>query len=299
VKQGVLCAGRVYCDLVFSGLAALPQSGREVFAGDLQFNAGGGAYITAAYLCALGRPASLLTRLPDGPFAQIVLDEVRDNGVDAGAVALVADPTPQITVAMVGAGDRAFLTRRVGAALPGQIAPAFAAAGLGHLHIGEITTLIEHPDLPELARRYGMTVSLDCGWDDDALGREDLGRFISMVDVFLPNADEARAVAGGRLIDAVAPVVVVKDGARGATWYAERRSVHRAARPASVVDATGAGDAFVAGFLHAWLRKLPAEQCLDLGNACGAIAVGRLGGAGQLPPMSDMDGQADSPPATV
>jgi sugar/nucleoside kinase (ribokinase family) len=285
MSRGVICAGRVYCDMVFSGLTSLPQASREIFADDLRLHAGGGAYITAAYLSALGRPSALLTRLPEGPFARIVMDEAAANRIDISAVALESDPTPQVTVAMVGAGDRAFLTRRVGAALPDDPEAAFARPNVTHLHIGELTTLIEHPDLPELARSHGMTVSLDCAWDDEALARDDLRDLIGLADIFLPNVDEAKALAPDGEVQALAGVVVVKDGAGGATCHWQGRSVHRPAVKSEVVDTTGAGDAFVAGFLHGWIDGLRPEACLDLGNRCGALAVSRLGGAGILPAL--------------
>jgi len=62
-RTRVLCLGRTYCDIIFTGLADMPALGRERFAEDVAIAAGGGAYITAAHLAALGRPAALLTRL--------------------------------------------------------------------------------------------------------------------------------------------------------------------------------------------------------------------------------------------
>lgn len=50
---GVLCVGRVYCDVVFSGLQDLPASGQEVYASDLSMHAGGGAAISASYFASL------------------------------------------------------------------------------------------------------------------------------------------------------------------------------------------------------------------------------------------------------
>src|SRR4051812_39250243 len=69
-------------------------------------------------------------------------------------------------------------------------------------------------------------------------------------DLLLPNADEA-AVLGDRAFE-IAPEVVVTRGATGATWSDGTRSLSVAAAAAEVVDTTGAGDAFAAGFLSAW-----------------------------------------------
>lgn len=59
----MLSAGRLYCDLVFRGLPAMPRLGEERFAEDVAIVPGGGGFITAAHLAGLGRPAALLSRL--------------------------------------------------------------------------------------------------------------------------------------------------------------------------------------------------------------------------------------------
>ncbi|MFT5047719.1 MAG: sugar/nucleoside kinase (ribokinase family), partial [Porticoccaceae bacterium] len=66
-SAGVLCVGRVYCDIIFTGIDNFPKLGEEKFATGVSLHAGGGAYITAAYLASLGRPVSLLATLPSGP----------------------------------------------------------------------------------------------------------------------------------------------------------------------------------------------------------------------------------------
>lgn len=54
---------------------------------------------------------------------------------------------------------------------------------------------------------------------------------------------------------------------------------HAAAKKVPVVDTTGAGDAFNAGFIDAWLRRADEKQCLEAGVAAGSLAVQATGGA--------------------
>lgn len=276
----ILCAGRIYCDLVFSGLESGPEPGREVFADRLALCAGGGAYITAAYLSALGAEAGLMGVLPAAPLGACVTREMAVNRV-ASHCTQAADGDPQITVALAQGGDRSFITRRVGAAIAqADLPPA------RHLHIGELTTALAHPGLIAKARSRGMTVSLDCSWDADALADPRAAEAIASVDIFLPNAAEMAALAEAGI--AVDPVLmtVVKRGAEGATLIgADRARLGAAATPATPIDTTGAGDAFNAGFLAAWLDGADLEDALRLANRCGAIAVGRIGGAGALPDL--------------
>ena len=55
----IVCVGRLYADLVMTGLPRLPRLGREEYAEDMLVTPGGGAFITAAYLAGLGRQVHL------------------------------------------------------------------------------------------------------------------------------------------------------------------------------------------------------------------------------------------------
>ncbi len=284
MPTGILCAGRIYCDLIFTGLDGPPRTGAEAFADGLAIRAGGGAYITAAYLAALARPVTLMGSLPAAPFAQTVIAEMARNKV-AAFCADAEGPDPQITVAFADRDDRGFLTHRTGAAISPRLIAELPAAR--HLHIGEITTALEHPELLRRARVAGMTISLDCGWDAAALARSDLGACIAAVDVFLPNETEAEALQANDVIIAPRAVTVIKKGAEGAMAKAGTGDwVTARAEAVPVRDCTGAGDAFNAGFIHAWLHGATLDAALSLGNACGGIAVGRVGGAGTLPDLA-------------
>ena len=65
--------------------------------------------------------------------------------------------------------------------------------------------------------------------------------------------------------------------------------IKQKAFPVQVVDTTGAGDSFVAGFLHAWLRKQPIEQCLRVGAACGGLSTRGLGGIATQPSEKEVE----------
>lgn len=277
-QPGVLSVGRLYCDLIFTDVPRMPSLGTEVFAGGFGLHAGGGAYITAAYFSMLGHTSKLASFLPAPPFRDLVASEIAQSGVDISLCR--AAPTgldPQVTVAMVTGGDRAFLTRRSGAPFPALSAADVRAAGARHVHIGELATLAEAPELIDAARSAGATVSLDCGWDENLAG-EGLARLLSGVDVFLPNAAEMRRLAEIGLAGSLAPLTVIKRGAEGASAIKGGREVREDAVPVKAVDTTGAGDAFNAGFLSAWLAGRPLAACLAEGNAMGARAISGRGG---------------------
>lgn len=280
-NAAVLCTGRLYCDIIMSDMPGLPVLGQEVYSGGVSFSAGGGAYITAAYLAACGRDTALAAIWPADPFASVLDAELDDSGV-ALHMMESAPPgiDPQLTVAMVTPQDRAFLTRRAGPPVPSDLLMALSSGEWQHLHIGELATVAEAPWLISAAKAADMTVSCDCSWDAGVLARTDLPKLLCDVDVFLPNRVEAEALTRHAPLSRHAPLVVVKDGAQGAVAHANGAApLHRPARAGRVVDTVGAGDAFNAGFIDAWLAGSDLSTCLDAGAHTAAVALARTGGA--------------------
>ncbi|MCB1329964.1 MAG: ribokinase [Maritimibacter sp.] len=274
----VLSVGRLYCDLIFTDLPRMPTMGTEVYAGGFGVHAGGGAFITAAHLAALGHPSALAAMLPPAPFSGLIAEDLSRARLDLGLCETIRPgDDPQATVALVGAGDRAFVTNRTGPAFPALTVEDLTGINTAHVHIGELATLIERPEINDIARGAGATVSLDCSWDD-SLAAADIEAVLAGVDLFLPNEAEVARLQELGLPQTRFPLTAIKRGADGASLLTEGREIHRPAEPVTVVDTTGAGDAFNAGFISAWLAGAAPEACLDAGNAQGARAIARRGG---------------------
>lgn len=102
-------------------------------------------------------------------------------------------------------------------------------------------------------------------------------------DILFANAEEARMMTGlepeaaVRELSRTIEVVAVKDGVRGA-WVRRGNEVHHVpAHRVDVVDTTGAGDCFAAGFLHGLLRHMPIRTCCEIGIAMAADTITHLG----------------------
>jgi sugar/nucleoside kinase (ribokinase family) len=154
------------------------------------------------------------------------------------------------------------------------------------------------PDLPRLfaeLRAAGITTSVDPNWDPSGRWDPTLLRLLASVDVFLPNEMEALSLAHISELDraiailreAGAGVVAVKRDGEGVVGADAAGVVRVEGLSVPVVDGTGAGDAFDAGFLACWLEGVPLERALAVGNACGAAAVGAAGGTASLATMGE------------
>ncbi|MET3926787.1 carbohydrate kinase family protein [Devosia sp. 2618] len=287
--RAVLSLGRIYCDMVFNGLDAMPVLGREQFAGDFSITPGGGALITAAHSAAMGRPAALLARYGTDTISQALEGQIKSLGIDLRFLDRHPDAGPQVTVVMVQDSERAFLSRRAGTALPATFDAALEWPHASHLHIAEYATLHEIPHAVRNATARGHTVSLDPSWDSELIHDPMFFERSSGVSVFLPNLEEARALTRCEnpeeaLVKLAGhfPVVAIKCGPDGALLSMNGALFSHATPRVDVVDTTGAGDAFNAGFLDAWLDGLDGQACLASAIDAGTRSVQAVGGTGSL-----------------
>jgi sugar/nucleoside kinase (ribokinase family) len=159
-----------------------------------------------------------------------------------------------------------------------------------HLHISSYYLQRNlRPDVGGIFRRaheLGLTTSLDTGWPSDEEQHDaDLLEVWPHLDLFLPNESEAVQLSGRPSVEAALTslgarifTVVVKLGPNGSMARRRGQVVRSAGFQVEAVDTTGAGDSFNGGFLHGYLAGLHLEDCLDLGNACGALSTRGVGG---------------------
>jgi sugar/nucleoside kinase (ribokinase family) len=215
---------------------------------------GGSAANTAAWAASIGTDVALVCRVGDD-------DRAGDlRGVDVHAAVDSERPTGTCIVLVEPGGERTMLPD------PGANDGPLPEIPLGdHLHVVGYALLRDGPRASALAaieraREAGMTVSVDpSSW---ALLRPGA---IPEVDLLLANEEEAKHLTGE---------MVVKLGAAGARWG----DVHVPAEPVEVVDTTGAGDAFAAGFLCARLNGAEPREALEAGCRLAARAVTQVGG---------------------
>jgi sugar/nucleoside kinase (ribokinase family) len=284
----VLVVGELNVDIVVTG-DVVPEFGQvEKLVDDLAVCAGSSAGIFAASASRMGLCVLFASRVGDDLFGRYLLDALRSARVDPSHV--VVDPGVKTgsCIQLLRGDDRAMLTHlgSIAAITAADINPAWYGQAR-HLHVASPFLLTGlRPAMPEMMRRAkaaGMTVSLDTNWDPS--GKWALKGFFDVLDVFLPNENEVRAISGEEDIEKAmvrmarrVPVLVVKRGAAGATVFRGTERVDVPAFPVRVVDTTGAGDSFDGGFLAGWLRGEALRQCLLLGSTCGGLTTTRPGG---------------------
>lgn len=294
-----ICLGILVADIIGRPIEAVPAPGALALVESITPHIGGCAANTGIGLHRLGVETSVVGAIGRDGFGDFVRGILQSEGVEARGVIEKDAPTSATMVLVAPDGERAFL-HCVGANAVFNDADfdAEMLSGARLLHIaghGLMPAFDGAPcaELLRQAQAMGVQTSLDTAGAPDAKWRENLQLCLPHLDYFLPSLHEIRdlfpdcqtpASIAARLIECGVKTVAIKMGEAGS--YALNRAGQSArveAFDVAVIDSTGAGDAFAAGFLAATLRELPLQTCLQMGNAMGArcvSAVGTIAGLG-------------------
>jgi sugar/nucleoside kinase (ribokinase family) len=284
----LLVLGDCNPDLLVAGGDPVPEFGQaEKLVETARLAVGGSASIFACGAARLGASVALVAAVGNDLFGRFMLDALGQRGVDVAACPVLDGVDTGLTLALTRGDDRAILTAP-GAipALTVEMVPEAALRSARHVHVASYHLLDGlRPGLPglvEAAHRAGATVSVNPQGEVGGSGVDDLRQLAPSLDLLLLNELEDSALG-----DLGCPLVVVKRGAAGAAARTPGGEVHVPGVAADVVDTTGAGDSFDAGFLVAWIAGQPLERALALGNACGALSTRALGGTAGQPTMDE------------
>jgi len=298
MRYDVLVFGNYFFDQIFTGLLEFPSLGKEAHATKLT-TTGGAMFITATALTRLGVKVGWPGYFGNDSYSRFAYEMAEREGVDL-TLAKVADrPFRQVTSSIPYLGERAFLA--YADPEPDELYDhwlnSMNRCEFDHIHFGGWLPHERMQPLIEKACTKGATVSSDCQ-DGSHLQEPCTCRdLLPQIDIFMPNAREALVVAGRDTVEEAVRqlmewvnVVVVKDGANGAWIGHEGEIIHLPAIDAGdVVDTTGAGDCFNAGFLFGYLmEKASLEVCGRYGNICGGLSVTDIGGATAAPTHEEL-----------
>jgi sugar/nucleoside kinase (ribokinase family) len=306
-QYDILVAGEINPDLVLSDPDLSVGFGQqETLVEGMALTIGASSSIFACGAARLGLRVAIIGVVGDDLFGHFMLDALRGRGVDVTPALIDPHEKTGVSVILSRGADRAILT------YTGSIA-SLRAAQLSddllrrsrHLHVASyfLQTALQ-PGLPDLfwrARELGLTTSLDTNWDPSGAWRG-VGALLPLVDVFLPNENEALALSGlPDLEGAVAHLsrqcglLAVKLGAHGGLAPQGDRIVRAPALPVPVADTVGAGDSFDAGFLYGYLNDWPLERSLRLACACGSLSARLPGGTRAQPTLDEALGALGEP----
>lgn len=295
----VVVVGELNADLILTG-EVTPQFGQaEKLVEDATLTLGSSSAIFACGVARLGLRVAFIGKVGNDVFGRFVKDYLEKRGIDTSGVVVDEGIKTGLSVILSRGNDRAILTYSGSiAALRYEEISQNLLAEARHLHLGSYFLLDALlPDIPRLfdqAHAYGLTVSLDTNYDPTEMWDSGLAETLARTDIFMPNAAELRAIGRNADMDTAleslvkqTPLVAVKLGPDGAVARRGSETVRAGSLPVAVVDTTGAGDSFDAGFIYGYRAQWDLAQALRLGCVCGALSTRAAGGTAAQPTLSE------------
>ena len=296
----VLVVGDANPDLVLLG-DVVPRFGQvEQILQRADLVLAGSAGIVACGTARLGLRTALAAHVGTDLFGDLMVSGLAARGVDTSLVQRDRGTPTGLSVILSTPGDRAILT--LPGTIPLQRADEIdddALAATRHVHLASwflIPGLAAGAlDLFRRAHAAGATTSLDTNWDPAGTW-DGVADVLAETDLFLPNTAELLAIAGddgsiadaGRRLRSTGLLLAVKTGATGGLGWGPDGECRAPPIGVEVVDTTGAGDSFDAGFLAGWLDGRPFGECLRWAVVAGSLSTRAAGGTAAQPTREEL-----------
>ena len=256
---------------------------------------GGSAANTLAGLAALGSRCAFIGQVADDQLGEVFAHDIRAGGISFATPARAGDPPTARCLIFVTPDGQRTMNTYLGAS---QFLPAAALdeAAIANAEVLYLEGYLWDPAEPRAAMRRAIAAARGAGRkvaftlsDAFVIDRhgDDFRAMIaaSEIDILFANHIELAALTGLPVFhDGIAalqgkvPLLVVTRGADGAVAASGGDLFEVPAEPvAKVVDTTGAGDLFAAGFLHGHVSGRPVVECLTLGAICAAEVISHYG----------------------
>jgi len=277
----------------------------EGFISSIENHPGGSAANTIVGLSRLGIEAGYVGKVADDEAGRLLLDDLESEGVNILGVTVSSGRSGACLIMVDGQGERGILVD------PGvndtiTTADVDMSVGLELMNNAELvhftSFVCRGSDTSFETQKYvASRTTADLSFDPGTLyaerGMEALMDFISRARVVLPNDHELKLMTGCRdvrdgsdmLMEAGAQWLAVKMGSRGCYVTDGTSGIEIPSQKVSVVDTTGAGDAFNAGFICGMLQGEDIETCGRMGNVTASISIGHRGARGGLPSRDEFD----------
>jgi len=300
----VVTAGLHVADVLGRHVEAIPPGQGLALLDEIRLTVAGTAAATAVDLARLGVPVASVGAVGDDALGVFLRSTMAGEGVDvAGLVVRPERPTSATMLPIRSDGSRPAL-HVIGsnAAIRAADLASIALDDVAVLHLGGTCLLpgvdgAPSVDLLRRARAAGVITTMDFIPTGAAADRDAVLPCLPFVDYLFPSEEDALSFAETEsldeaiafYLDAGVSTLVVTRGAAGVSISTrEERDMRRAAYVVDVVDTTGCGDAFSAGFIWGLVDGADPVESAERGLACGSLVATGLGSDAGLHAVADV-----------
>ena len=235
---------------------------------------GGNALNVAVQLARAGEQCAYFGAVGRDEAGDWTRNELARNGVNLGHFQVLDAPTAFTNLDVDEAGERIIAFEEFGACALYQPSDDDISAlrNVDHIHVGWFKGA---EALRVRLAGIGVTFSQDVAVNPECQG-------LDVAFESVGASEEAALQALDRLLAAGARVAVVTCGSMGSMASDGNGVVRTGIRPIQVVETTGAGDTFIAGFLSSWKRRANLQTCIEAGRDAAAETCTHVGGFPQV-----------------
>jgi len=294
----ILCVGQLVTDVLAVDVE-YTDLGQDTTAVDkISLQSGGDSMNVAIALAKLGSSVGFCGKTGNDIFGEFLRGEFINNDVDIrGLTTTEKTGTSTCIVLINSAGNRVFLySRSANACLSDEDIDDSLLNECKHLHISGTFGLPEMDAggsfrLLKRAKSLGKSTSMDVTWDNTGRWMTVVEPMLPYIDLFLPSENEASRICGTSSPEKMAVLLrekgvgmaVIKLGGKGAYVDSGSEKFYQPAYPVTVVDTTGAGDSFVAGFLSQYIRGASLRYCTKFAAAVASYSIMAVGATANIP----------------
>jgi sugar/nucleoside kinase (ribokinase family) len=288
----VLCLGILVADVVAKPIEEMPGKGKLQLVDAMELHTGGCASNTGYALSKLGVSTGVMGKVGTDGFGDFFVRYMESAGLDTRGIRRTSSVNTSATMVMVsGDGERTFFHYLgANAELCYDDVDFDIVKEAKILHIAGAFLMPRFDGKPaarvlKQAREQGLITSLDTAWDSKGNWMDILEPCLENLDIFMPSIEEARMITGKEEPPEIAELllsygigtVALKMGEQGSYIRTNDWEISVPIYEVDAVDATGAGDAFAAGFLTGVSRGLEHREAAKLANAVGACCTTAMG----------------------
>ena len=288
VLYDCLSAGIIVADHVCDPVDHVPVPGELVTTARMDLTIGGCAANVAADLAKLGLKVGVVGNVGDDIFGRFVCESLEAAGVACEHIGQLPTCDTSGTLVINTRGEDRRFIHSIGAnaefsgrELTADLISSCRVLYLGGYLLSDALSAVNVAAAFRAAQTAGVTTLLDVVIPRPADYRPLLEPVLPWTDIFLPNRDEGRLILGtddplsqaAEFRRAGAKTVVVTCGEEGVVLAADEATLRAGSYMVDFVDGTGAGDAFVAGYIYGMRQGCGAADCLRYGSALGASCV--------------------------
>ena len=290
----VACVGVLCADVLAKPVDSLPEKGKLGLIDQLQLQIGGCASNTAIDLAKIGLKSIMIGKIGADGFGQFLQDTLQNAGVETSGLHVDKTIQTSASVVLIGQdGERSILH-----CLGSNSRFTFEDIHLELVKQSKIlfiagTFLMPQFDgagaekLLKLAKDAGRVSCMDTAWDSTGQWMKKIEKTLQYLDWFMPSYEEAKELSGKTDPAVIAEAfkakgtknVVIKLGKDGCYVKSEHDQGFYTPTytDVKVIDTSGAGDAFCAGFLTGLVKGWDIQACARFANAVGTHCVMAIG----------------------